>query len=835
MRAADGLRRRLEAGWSLLSSEPAAFEQPQALPDVGWIAIASLATVADAARQVGRSLAEWAPGGDADAVDWWYRLRFDHDADMSGDAVLAFDGLATLAQVWLNDELVLTSDNMFAMHRCVAGHGLHDKGNELVLCFRSLNAALAKRRPRPAWRVPMLEQQQLRWFRTTPLGRTPGWSPPAPPVGPWRGIWLTSPSGTTIEDIDLRVRVDAGVGVVELSCLITAHAPPTRATLVVQRGDSRAAADLSCHADGRWHGSVAVVDAILWWPHTHGEPDRYLAQIELQHEAVSCHELGSVGFRTLQLETHDGGFKLVVNGQPVFCRGACWMPLDPIGWRPASGEVLRTVERARDAGMNMLRVSGATAYESDEFFEACDALGVLVWQDLMFANMDYPATDPAFVESVRSEVAGQLRRWQGRPSLAVVCGNSEVAQQAAMWGAPRAAWSPPLFHDTLPALVGEFLPETPYWPSSASGGAFPHQPDGGTSSYYGVGAYLRPLSDARRSRVRFATECLAFANIPNVQAMARMPGGAGLRVTHAAWKNRAPRDLTAGWDFEDVRDHYMAQLFGVDPMRLRYEDHERYLALGRATSGEVMTAAFSEWRRAGSDCGGALIWFLRDLWAGAGWGVLDDAGMPKACFHALRRVLQPRAVVLTDEGNSGLVAHLINERAEPLAVRLSFDAWRGETRVHQGQAHFDLAARSVQAVPLVDLLEHFADLNHAYRFGPLVHDVVVATLHDANGMQVAQAHHFPAGMALARQSDLGIEAASRSLADGQIELKLSTRCFALGVHFEAPGYVADDEFFHLSPGQLHRVLFRPHGAVRPWWGQVLALNSTAAAAIRHSP
>lgn len=834
MQTDDGLRRWLDVGWSLLPSSAAAFASPEALPEAGWFALPTLTTVAGWAQVSGRPLTEWAPRVDADALDWWYRLRFDSVDALASEAVLGFDGLATLSQAWLNGELLLSSDSMFTTHRCAVGDRLRAEGNELVMCFRSLSTALAKRRPRPAWRVPMLEQQQLRWFRTTLLGRTPGWTPPTPPIGPWRDIWLAPQHAPSVDDVELRVRVDAGVGVVDLSCRIVIPTPSLRAVLVLQRGEQRVDADLSRGADGRWHGRVRVPDAVLWWPHTHGEPLRYLARIEWHDAGVSRHELGSVGFRTLEADTNDGGFRLIVNGEPIFCRGACWMPPDPIGWRPAEGEVLRMVERVRDAGMNMLRVSGTMAYESDEFFEACDALGVLVWQDLMFANMDYPAADAAFIEGVRSEVTTQLRRWQGRPSLAVVCGNSEVAQQAAMWGAPREAWSPPLFHATLPALVGEFLPDTPYWPSSASGGAFPHQPDHGTSSYYGVGAYLRPLSDARRSEVRFATECLAFANVPTAQAIARMPGGAGLRVTHAGWKARAPRDLTAGWDFEDVRDHYMAALFGVDPMRLRYEDHERYLALARATSGEVMTAAFSEWRRAGSACAGALIWFLRDLWAGAGWGVLDDSGEPKACFHALRRVLQSRAVVLTDEGSNGLVAHLINERPEPLATQLNVEAWRGETRVYQGQAHFDLAPRAVRAVPLIDLLGHFGDLNHAYRFGPLAHDVVVVSLIDGNGTRLAQAHHFPAGLALPRQNDLGIDASSRSREDGQIELTLSTRCFALGVHFEAPGYQADDEFFHLSPGQAHSVLFRPDGVARPWWGRVLALNASSATAIRHT-
>src|SRR6185503_8401886 len=151
------------------------------------------------------------------------------------------------------------------------------------------------------------------------------------------------------------------------------------------------------------------------------------------------------------------------------------------------------------------------------------------------------------------EARQQLARWVGRPSLTVLCGDSEGEQQAAMWGAPAADWNRPLFRHVLPAAAAALCPDVPYWPSSASGGAFPHQPSAGSTSYYGVGAYLRPLDDARRSEVRFASECLAFANIPGPRGL---PGGGGTKVHLPSWKARTPRDLGAGWDFDDVRDHY---------------------------------------------------------------------------------------------------------------------------------------------------------------------------------------------------------------------------------------------------------------------------------------
>ena len=189
----------------------------------------------------------------------------------------------------------------------------------------------------------------------------------------------------------------------------------------------------------------------------------------------------------------------------------------------------------------------------------------------------------------------------------------------------------------------------------------------GVAHYYGVGAYLRPLDDARRARgaVRLRVP-RPSPTCPTARLVERMLGRGERPPHHPRWKARVPRDLGAGWDFEDVRDHYLERLFGVDPLELRYSDHERYLALGRLTSGEVMAAVFAEWRRRRSTCAGGLVWFLRDLWPGAGWGVLDAHGRPKAAYYYLRRALQPVAVFFTDEGLNGLSFHAVNETARCL-------------------------------------------------------------------------------------------------------------------------------------------------------------------------
>jgi beta-mannosidase len=830
-------RKLLLDNWSLCATAPSS--GPMTMPPEGsvWSPLPTLMPVAAALR----ALKQWSPDEPArrfDAQDWWYRLTFDAPGiDPACERYLGFDGLATLAQVWLNSTPLLTSNNMFVSHACDVSKQLKPVGNELLICFRSLDTALAVRRKRPRWRAPMIEHQQLRWFRTTVLGRTPGWSPPCQIVGPWKDIWLEERGTVELEQFALELNVDGADGLVK--CQLQVGSVAGRAIeavhLKLDRHQQTHATRLHCGpVTGSFTGELRIPGVALWWPHTHGEPAQYggllAVRIAGTREDINI-DLGQLGFRTIALDRGDGNFALSVNGVPVFCRGACWTPLDPVTLRSSPENCRAALVQARAAGMNMLRVAGTMVYEEDHFFEACNELGLLVWQDFMFANMDYPLDDEAFRQSALAEVRKQLKRLQSNPCLALLCGNSEVAQQASMWGAARELWQSEFFDETLAQLCSELAPGTPYWPSSAHGGSFPHQANAGTTSYYGVGAYLRSPEDARRSELKFASECLAFANVPPASTLARMPGGLATRAHHPAWKARSPRDLGAGWDFDDVRDHYLGTLFNTDPTKLRSTDHDRYLTLSRITTAEIMAAAFAEWRRPGSTCNGALVLFLRDLWAGAGWGVLDDAGIPKACFHGLKRVLQPLAVFLSDEGVNGLFVHAINEDGVSRQVELELKAWRdGDVLVASAQKAWNLPPRSAQSLPCLDLFEHFMDLGYAYRFGPMPCAAVTATLKDAHGTLLAAAFHFPGGLSAQPESDVGLSARACMRNPQTIELTICTTRLAQSVHFDLPGFHADDEYFHLEPNSCIQVTLRGSGNT-PVSGYVHALNSARSARI----
>jgi beta-mannosidase len=340
----------------------------------------------------------------------------------------------------------------------------------------------------------------------------------------------------------------------------------------------------------------------------------------------------------------------------------------------------------------------------------CDELGMLVWQDLMLANFDYPVDDDDFLRELRAEVETVLGGVVGRPSLAVVCGGSEVEQQAAMVGLDPAMARSHFIEAEVPRLIGDAV----FVPSAPSGGDLPFHPGAGVANYYGVGGYRRALSDARTSGVRFAAECLAIANVPEDDAMLDL---------------NVPSDRGTDWDFADVRDHYLRELFGVDPVALRAEDLAHYVELSREVSARLMAEVFGEWRRAASPSAGGFVLWARDLVAGSGWGLLDHEGRPKRALAGLREVCSPVALWTVDEGLGGVDIHVANDGAAPLAATVAVQVLRADgVRLHAGEREVQVQAREVMRLGVEQVLGGFVDASYAYRFGPREHDCIEVTL-----------------------------------------------------------------------------------------------------------
>lgn len=792
--------------WHLAASPPGAWISPADIPAAAERLPATVpSTVAATLSAAGRWSLD-APTPLADR-DWWWLTTLSE----TGPRVLRFDGLATLAEVFLDGEKILVSRSMFLAHEVAIEAR---PGAVLAIAFRSLAAHLDAVKPmRARWRSTLVPDQRLRAVRTTLLGHMPGWCPPVDAIGPYRPITLADPAADPIAEVRLAATHDGLDGRLAARLRLHAGAALAPARLVCADCD----APFRREPDGTLTAELPLAGIAPWFPHTHGEPRLHDVEIEIEGRR---HPLGRVGFRRIEVDRGaDGkGFGLVVNGVPVFARGTVWVPPDLVSLASDRATCAAELTRMRDAGLNMVRLAGITVYEAKPFHDLCDELGLLVWQDLMFANFDYPAADPAFVDDARRETAELMTRLSASPSLAVVCGGSEITQQAAMLGLPPAMWGNALFDEILPAVVREARPDVVWLRSTPDGGAMPFCVNEGVGHYFGVGAYRRPLEDARRADVRFAAECLAFAHVPDdaaVHALGVPP------VHHPTWKARVPRDNAAAWDFEDTRLHYEAEIFRIDPHALRQEDPERYLDHARATTAHVIEATLAEFRRPGSPTRGALVLLHRDFRLGAGWGLVDAAGVAKSSFHALARASRTVAVILSDEGVNGLDVHLVNETAAPVAGRLDLVALADGARpVVSGSRDVEIPARGSVTLAATDLFGAFFDTTRAYRFGPAAHDLTHARLTAADGTMLAEAFAFPLGRAVVRPK-AGLTARMlRDEGEGGAPvwtLEIETTAVATSLTIADENFTPADDGFHMVAGTrrvtLHPRASAPAGAV----------------------
>ncbi len=822
------------AAWSCVSTPPGSRTGPDdldltALP---WMAAAVPGTVADALRAVGASEP---PPERLDGQDWWFRCLFPGPSGRGTGPrdgwVLELDGLATLADVWLNGAHLLRSESMFAAWTLPVDR--LEGENELCVRFAALTPVLEQRRPRPRWKVKGVTSQNLRWVRTSLLGRQAGWASIPVPVGPWRPVRLRS--GGSVDVVTSKVSASCPPGqdgtttgsvavdlVVSGPALRGATDPPAARLEVAGRS---VALPGTSEGDGwRLAGTVDVDGVERWWPHTHGAQPLYPVRVELAGVVL---ELGEVGFRTIGVRRSDGGFQLVVNGVPVFCRGAGWYPIDPVSLQAGPDELAASVELARAAGMNMLRIPGGTVYEVDEFFRACDRAGVLVWQDVMLAQLD-PPDDETFVAAVVGEVSDLIDRKVRHPSLAVLCGGEQIEEQAAGFGLSRERWGTPLIDSVLPDMLERDAPGLVFVSSSPTGGDLPFQSDTGVSHYVGVGVHLFPLDDLRRAAPRFVSEGLAFSYPPERMTVDEEFGGDISAHHESDWKRGVHRDAGSWFDLEDVRDHYTTSFFSKNMDNLWRTDHQRALDLGRAAMALVIDAAASEWRRDGSPCAGMLAIALRDLRPGPGWGLVDSSGRPKSAWYALAWASTPVAVLATDEGVNGLAFHLVNDTVSDVGATLEIGLHTAVHQVETASCPVDVPARGGCSVRAEALFDGFRDLTYAYCFGPRVYELVTAELVDPDGRVLSRVGYLPGGPARETDPDVGLQAEIEP-ADGEVwRLLVSSRRFAQHIQIDVPGFAPDDSWFHLPPGGSREILLRPESGTEPGSeprGRVRALNS----------
>jgi beta-mannosidase len=627
-------------------------------------------------------------------ADWEYRTRFDapRTALEAARSDLVFEGLDTYAEVWLNGARVLDADNAFRTWRVPVQGRLRAKGNELRIVFRSPIARLlpqVQAMPHKlAGNYPSPYGDEPKDAMTANFVRKPGyhygwdWGPRYVTAGISKPVVLQSWNAVRIDNLQLRqdrveeARADlAAVAALDavrdaaVDLRLWQTAPDGRRTLAAHKR-----AELHAGAN-RIELPVRVDRPQRWYPNGYGSQPLYRYELALggsEGKAAIAKASARTGLRSIELrrDPDDKGrsFYFAVNGIPVFAKGANTIPFDMFQPRVSKAQLRRVLQSARDANMNFLRSWGGGYYESEDFFDLADELGLLVWQDFMFGGGMPPAYDDAFRANVALEARDQVRRLRNHPSLALWCGNNEEEIAWKYWGhgkQMRAAdpafadkvWQGyvQLFGADLRKVVAEEGGGIAYWAGSPGDDLLDvaNTPAGGDMHYWEVwGNPAYPPSKYLEITPRFMSEygLQAWPVRRTIDAFAkREEQGIATPVVEAHQK------FLAGKGNERLMK-YVDYEFGAT------EDFAEFVYLGQAAQAEGIELAALHHRASRPFTMGSLYWQLNDVWPGASWSSVDWFGRWKALqFHA-RRFYAPVAVAALRSPDGKTAVSLLNDR-----------------------------------------------------------------------------------------------------------------------------------------------------------------------------
>ena len=615
-------------------------------------------------------------------TDWEYRTQFDVSADVLARrrAELVFDGLDTYAKVTLNGREVLDADNMYRQWRASVRPLLRARGNELFVRFRSpIDEDLPKVKAR-GYELPAvndLGEKTSVYTRKAPYSFGWDWGPRLVTSGIWKPVRLEAWDEARLADVAIRQK-ELGPERASLTAEVevlaarpaAGRAAPATLEVVVEGAGAPVVTKLALR-DGLQAETVPfeIARPKLWWPNGYGEQPLYTVTTRLLvGGALADEQKTRVGLRTLELRRQKDelgtSFEFVVNGVPVFAKGANWIPADSFLPRVSRERYADLLGSARAAHMTMLRVWGGGIYESDDFYDLADELGLLVWQDFHFSCSLYPA-DERFLASVEKEAEDAIRRLRNHPSLALWTGNNEVESAWFQWGwkerYPGWLWNDykALFHDLLPRTVARLDPARSYWPSSPSANleALPGDCCNGDMHYWGVWHGKEPFASFERQRTRFMSE-YGFQSFPEMKTIR----------SFARWDDLAlesPVMLShqkSGPGNQLIREYLLRDY--KEP-----KDFASFLYVSQVLQAEGIKIAAEALRRARPRTMGSLYWQLDDCWPVASWSSIDYFGRWKALQYYAKRFYAPLLASVSEQEGQ-LVMTLVSDRTTPVAGEL---------------------------------------------------------------------------------------------------------------------------------------------------------------------
>jgi len=616
-----------------------------------------------------------------DESDWIYETTFAVDGPPPACAFLKFHGLDTLAEVALNGEVLGQTEDMFIPHEFPVGGKLKSGENTLRVTFRS--ALRVGRERQAAWNAGGNDTLPYHWdnwaerafVRKAQYQYGWDWGPVLRGCGLWQPVELITVPVARLGDWKHDVTFEAdGTATVTVTAVVE-RAPgqeETPLTLILNLQDAEMVS-LTVPTGSGWvevGGKMMVASPRLWQPNGYGKSFLYGMVMTLTGAGFEADGRSTrIGLRTIELVREpdaDGkgeGFKFRVNGVDVYAKGANWIPDHSFPSRITPARLRERVMQARQAGMTMLRIWGGGFYESQDFYNLCDALGILVWQDFPYGCSYYPDTGE-YADLARAEATAAVKRIRHHPSLALWCGNNE---NQMMFEGNWTGMRPPrllgehLYHEILPAVVESEDPQTPYWPGSPWGG-----PAGECNSadfgdchnwdvWHGRGDWVHYIENDSRfcSEFGFASSC-------------------GL----AAWDgclapaDRSPHSPAVRWHDKTRKGYetYLGYIALHFPEAQSLEDLVYYSQINQA---EALKYGVEHYRRRKGRNWGTLFWQLNDCWPVQSWAVIDSTGEPKAAYFACKKFYAPVLLSLVRAGET-VEAHLVSDLLTPLSGTLTW-------------------------------------------------------------------------------------------------------------------------------------------------------------------
>jgi beta-mannosidase len=750
-------------------------------------------------------------------ADWEYRKTVPMSAETlrHRHVELVFDGLDAFCEVSLNGQPVLTANNMFRTWRIDAKPFLHPGDNTLLVVFPSPIKAAEKVAAGDHWRVPIGIADKT-YVRKAAYEYGWDWGPRFVTSGIWRPARLEVWDDARISGLHIRQR-DVTAAVAHLDAEVEVFASADGAAEVTVQYDHAGKSDevarhVALHA-GLNHVDlpVEIAHPELWWPAGEGAQPLYAFSTQLKvGGAVVDERKIRTGLRSVELRREPDAwgrsFEFVVNGVPIFAKGADVIPFDSFPNRVTAREYRRVLESARDANMNMIRHWGGGYYETDEFYEICDELGIMVWQDFMFGN-DWQPGVYDFKLNVAQEIEDQVTRLRDHPCLVLWCGNNET--EAAFQWITRARsidntaqiqmWKDylTLFYGVVGQTVRRLDPETPYWSSSPTTDFDSNAED--ASSAYKTGDFHDwsvwhgrvPFSDYEKHLNRFVSEYgfQSFPEMRTVEAFTAPEDRTGILtpVMLAHQKNQQGNSIIHDYLLKDYQEP---------------KDFPSFLYVSQVLQAEGIKVGAEHLRRHRPETMGSLFWQLNDCWPVASWSSIDYYGRWKALQYYARRFYAP-VLVSPHVEDGALAVYVVSDRLAPVtgSLRVRVMSLDGAT-LDDTTLTVQVPALSSQVylrTPLSALTARGIDFSKVF--------VAVDLIADGQPLSSNLIYLVPT-----REIHLPAAAITTELLPGAGggTLRLSSKVLARSVHvtFGSLDVTPSDDYFDLLPNQLVEITIR---------------------------